>query len=90
MMTRILGAAGLTLSLTLVASPTSARPTFFWYTMHACQYYPGGQVRTPADVAECRRKKLAGNVLKLCRDPMRRGPIPCEPNQATVWSAPRP
>jgi hypothetical protein len=87
MMTRFLGAAGLTLSLTLIAPPASAR--FYWYTMHACQFYPGGGQRTPAEVAACRRQALAGNVLRLCRDPMRRGPIPCEPDQPTLWAAPR-
>jgi hypothetical protein len=86
-MMRFLGAAGLTLSLMLPAAPASAK--FYWYTMHACQFYPSGGKRTPAEVAECRKQKLAGNVLKLCRDPTGRGPLPCEPNQATVWTAPR-
>jgi hypothetical protein len=90
MMMRFLGAAGLALSLMLPASPASARPTFYWYTMHACQYYPNGGQRTPAEIAECRKRRMAGNVLRLCRDPMRRGPVPCEPDQATVWTAPRP
>ena len=87
MMMRFLGAAGLTLSLMLPATQASAR--FYWYTMHACQFYPSGGKRTPAEVAECRERKLAGNVLRLCRDRMRRGPLPCEPGQATVWAAPR-
>jgi hypothetical protein len=86
-MMRFLGAAGLALSLMLPAAPASAR--FFWYTMHSCQFYPSGGKRTPAEVAECRKQRLAGNVLKLCRDPMRRGPLPCESNQTTVWTAPR-
>jgi len=87
MMTRFLGAAGLVLSLTLLASPAEAR--FFWYTMHSCQFYPSGGLRTPAEVAACRKQRAEGNVLKLCRDPMRRGPLPCRSDQATVWTAPR-
>lgn len=87
MMMRFLGAGGLALSLMLPASPASAR--FFWYTMHACQFYPGGGLRTPAEVAACRKQRAAGNVLKLCRDQMRRGPVPCSPSQTTVWTAPR-
>jgi hypothetical protein len=86
-MIRFLGAAGLALSLMLPATPASAR--FFWYTMHACEFYPNGGKRTPTEVAECRKRKLAGNVLRLCRDPARRGPLPCAPGQATVWAAPR-
>jgi hypothetical protein len=85
--TRFLGAAGFALSLMLFASPASAR--FYWYTMHSCQFYPSGGPRTPAEIAACRRQALAGNVLRLCRDQMRRGPLPCEPDQATVWTAPR-
>jgi hypothetical protein len=87
MMTRILGGAGLILSLTLLASPAPAK--FYWYTMHACQFYPGGGKRTPSEVAACRQQVRAGAVRRLCRDQMRRGPLPCEPGQAAVWTAPR-
>ena len=86
-MIRFLGAAGLTLSLMLPATPASAR--FFWYTMHACQFYPSGGKRTPSEVAACRKQKLAGNVLRLCRDPAFPGPVPCAPGQVAVWNAPR-
>jgi hypothetical protein len=85
-MVRFLGAAGLALSLMLPATPALAR---FSYTMHACQFYPNGGKRMPAEVAECRKRKLAGNVLRLCRDPAYRGPLPCEPGQTAVWTAPR-
>lgn len=85
-MMRFLGAAGLALSLMLPAAPASAR---FSYTMHACQFYPSGGKRTPAEVASCRNQRLPGNVLRLCRDPAFRGPIPCAPGQAHVWAARR-
>ena len=86
-MMRFLGAAGLALSLMLPAAPASAR---FSYTMHACQFYPSGGKRTPAEVASCRHQhRQAGNVLRLCRDPAFRGPRPCGPNQAAVWTARR-
>jgi hypothetical protein len=85
-MMRFLGAAGLALSLMLPAAPASAR---FSYTLHACQFYPSGGKRTPAEVAACRKQTLSGNVLKFCRDPAFRGPLPCEPNQTAVWTARR-
>jgi hypothetical protein len=85
-MMRFLGAAGLAVSLMLPAAPASAR---FSYTMHACQFYPSGGKRTPAEVAACRSQRLAGNVQRWCRDPAFRGPLPCGSNQAAVWTAPR-
>jgi hypothetical protein len=85
-MLRFLGAAGLALSLMLPAAPAAAR---YSYTMHACQFYPSGGKRTPAEVAQCRKQRLAGSVLRLCRDKAGRGPLPCEPGQAAVWTARR-
>jgi hypothetical protein len=90
MMKRVLyAAAGLAFGLTFLGAPAQARSTFHWYTMHACQFYPGGGIRAPAEVAACWQQMRAGNALRLCRDQMRRGPVPCEPDQATVWIAPR-
>jgi hypothetical protein len=87
--TRFLAAVGFTLSLMLFASPASAKD-LRWYTERSCQFYPGGGPRTPAETAECRRQKaVAGEVLRFCRDQARRGPLPCGPNQATVWTAVR-
>jgi hypothetical protein len=84
-MTRFLAAMGFTLSLMLFASAASAKG-LHWYTVRSCQYYPGGGHRTPAETAECRRHRaVAGEVLRFCRDQTRRGPLPCGPNQETVW-----
>jgi hypothetical protein len=85
-MMRFLGAVILAVSVMLPAAPASAR---FSYTMHACQFYPSGGKRTPPEVAQCRRQRLAGNVMRLCRDPAFRGPLPCGPNQSAVWTAHR-
>ena len=83
-MTRFLAAVGFTLSLTLFASPASAKG-LYWYTVRSCQFYPGGGHRTPAETAECRRQRaVAGEVLRFCRDQTRRGPLPCGPNQESV------
>ena len=88
-MTRFLGAASVALSLTLFASSGSAKG-LYWYTLHSCQFYPGGGHRAPAEDAGCRRQKaMAGEVLRLCRDPQRRGPLLCEPNQVSVWTIAR-
>ncbi len=88
-MTRCLCAAGLALSLTLVASPAPAKG-LYWYTRHSCMFYPGGGARTPGEIATCRRQKaMARAGFRFCRDPMRRGPLPCDPNQAVVWTLPR-
>ncbi len=88
-MTRFLAAVGFTLSLMLFASPASAKGSY-WYTVRSCQFYPGGGHRTPAETAACRRQKaVAGEVLRFCRDQQRRGPLPCGPNQGTVWTVVR-
>jgi hypothetical protein len=86
-LTRVLCAAGLTLGVALFAAPASAK--FYWYTAHACQFYPGGGKRAPAETAACLQRMRAGEVRSLCRDHMRRGPLPCEPGQETVWTVPR-
>jgi hypothetical protein len=84
-MTRFLVAVGFTLSLMLFASPASAK-NLLWYTARSCQFYPGGGHRTPAETSACRRQRaVAGEVLRFCRDQARRGPLPCTPNQETVW-----
>ena len=83
-MTRFLGAVGFTLSLMLFASAASAKG-LGWYTVHSCQFYPGGGHRTPAETAACREQRaIAGETLRFCRDQTRRGPIPCAPNQDAV------
>jgi hypothetical protein len=84
-MTRFLVAVGFTLSLMLFASPASAKK-LLWYTARSCLFYPGGGHRTLAETAACRREMaVAGEVLRFCRDQTRRGPLPCGPNQDTVW-----
>jgi hypothetical protein len=89
-MTRLLGAIGFILSLTLLTSPAQAVKGAFWYTRHSCQFYPGGGHRTPAEVAACRKQKaVAGEVLRFCRDQQRKGPLPCAPNQSAVWTVVR-
>jgi hypothetical protein len=88
-MTRFLAAVGFTLSLMLFASPASAKG-LYWYTVRSCQFYQGGGHRTPAETAACRRQRaVAGEVLRFCRDQARRGPLPCAPNQGTVWTVVR-
>ena len=88
-MTRCLAAVGFTLSLRLLASPASAKD-LLWYTVRSCQFDPGGGHRTPAETAACRRQRaVAGEALGFCRDQTRRGPLPCAPNQATVWTVVR-
>ena len=88
-MTRFLGASSFALSLTLLASASSAKGVY-WYTLHSCQFYAGGGHRTPAEAAACRRHgALVGEVLRFCRDQQRRGPLPCEPNQVSVWTIAR-
>ena len=88
-MKRFLGAVGLTLGLMLFASAASAKGVY-WYTVRSCQFYPGGGHRMPAETAACRKQKaVAGDVLRYCRDQTRRGPIPCSPNQETVWKVVR-
>jgi hypothetical protein len=83
-MTRFLAAVGFTLSLTLFASPASAKG-LYWYTARSCQFYQGGGHRTPAETAACRRQRaVAGEVLRFYRDQARRGPLPCAPNQVSV------
>jgi hypothetical protein len=83
--TRFLAAVGFALSLMLFASAASAKGVH-WYTVRSCQFYPAGGHRTPAETAECRRHSAAaGEVLRFCRDQARRGPLPCGPNQETVW-----
>ena len=84
-MTRFLGAVGFTLTLMLFASPASAKD-LLWYTARSCQFNPGGGQRTPAETAACRKQRaIAGETLRFCRDRNRRGPLPCDPNQDTVW-----
>jgi hypothetical protein len=83
-MTRFVGAAAFTPSLTLFASPGSAKG-FYWYTLHSCQFCPGGGHRTPAQTAACRKQKaVVGEVLRFCGDRQRRGPLACEPNQVSL------
>jgi hypothetical protein len=84
-MTRFLAAVGFTLSLVLFASAASAKG-LYWYTVRSCQFYPDGGHRTPGETAACRiHRAAAGEVLRFCRDQARRGPLPCGPNQETVW-----
>jgi hypothetical protein len=88
-MTRLLGAAGFTLSLALFASPAFAKGVY-WYTQRSCLFFPGGGHRTPAETAACRRQRaIAGESLRFCRDQQRRGPLPCRPDQATIWTVVR-
>lgn len=87
--TRFLGAVGFTLSLTLFASPASAKGVY-WYTQRSCQFYPGGGHRAPAEIAACRKQRaIAGESLRFCRDQQRRGPLLCGSNQAPVWTVVR-
>jgi hypothetical protein len=84
-MTRLLAAVGFTLSLMFFTSAASAKG-LYRYTVRSCQFYPAGGQRTPAETAACRRHRAAaGEVLRFCRDQARRGPLPCGPNQETVW-----
>jgi hypothetical protein len=84
-MMRLLSAAAFTLSLMLFASAASAKGVY-WYTVRSCQFYPGGGHRTPAETAACRKQRaVAGEVLRYCRDHARGDPLPCGPNQETVW-----
>src|SRR5262249_54629802 len=89
-MTRLLGAAGFTLSLTLLAAPALAKSSY-WYTARSCQFYPSGGHRTPAETAACRQQRAAAReTLKYCRDQQRRGgPLLCGPNQDAVWTVRR-
>jgi hypothetical protein len=87
--TRFLAAVGFTLGLMLFASPASAK-NLLWYTARSCQFYPGGGHRTPAETSMCRRERAAAReVLGFCRDQARRGPLPCTPNQVSVWTVAR-
>ena len=89
-MTRLLGAAGFALGLTLCAAPALAK-TSYWYTVRSCQFYPGGGHRTPAETAACQKQRaVAGETLRYCRDQQRRGgPHLCAPNQDAVWTVKR-
>jgi hypothetical protein len=83
-MTRFVGAAAFTTSLTLFASPGSAKG-FYWYTPLPISAKPQDfdhhNFLFPARCSLCRRSvstawaKLAG---------MRRGPLACEPNQVSL------
>lgn len=88
-MARLPGAAGIILSLMLFASPALTKGAF-WYTQRSCSFYPGGGHRTPAETAACHKQRtMAGETLRFCRDQQRRGPLPCGPNQGTVWTVVR-
>jgi hypothetical protein len=77
--TRLLGALGFTMGLTLAASSAFAKSSY-WYTVRSCQFYPGGGHRTPVETAACRQRAIVGETMKYCRDQQRRnGRILCGP-----------
>jgi hypothetical protein len=55
----------------------------YWYTMHSCQFYPGGGHRTPQETAACRIQGAHdGPSIRFCRNrDLKGGPLPCGPNQ---------
>jgi hypothetical protein len=87
---RLFSAVGFSLALTLAASPALARSSY-WYTNRSCQFYPGGGHRTPAETEACQKKRaIAGETLRYCRDQQRRvGRDLCGPNQDAVWTVKR-